>query len=500
MSAPGALSVPFRRPGVSGVGSTFRMTKTDEPHRHSSPDAPPHTAPDAPPDAPAPPGREQLRTLVDEVDRANRAIAAATAGRAKAIDRLRVFSEAAAVVDPHDTSADHGWPPEVCAERELYQELSGVLAVSENTARTIVYESKLLVHQLPATIGALHDGSISSGHARVIVDHAASVPPDRVGEFEAALVSAATDVGVPRLRALAKRLLEAMHPRSIDERRVEAADRRTVWIEPGDDGMATIGAVVGAELAHGMIDCLTEIARQQGRSDRRTMAQRRADAFADLLLTGDTCAATTDAAGSGRASVAHGIVPKVLVTVPVLTLLGHSDTPGILDGYGPIDAATARELAAHAPTFTRLLTHPVSSAILDLDRTTYAVPADLKLAVRLRDGTCRAIGCSHPARHSDLDHTTEWRDDGTTAIDNLACLCETHHTMKTHTRVRMEHLPGGDIRWTMPSGRTYVTHPATRVDALYPGGTEPGRTEPGGTEPGGTEPGGDPGEKHGRAA
>ena len=456
MSAPGAPSVPFRRPGVGGAGSTFRMTETDERHRHSSADAP------------APPGREQLRSLVDEVDRANRAIAAATAGRAEAIDRLRVFSEAAAVVDPHDTSADHGWTPEVCAERELYQELSGVLAVSENTARTIVYESKLLVHQLPATIGALHDGSISSGHARVIVDHAASVPPDRVGEFEAALVSAATEVGVPRLRALAKRLLEAMHPRSIDERRVEAADRRTVWIEPGDDGMATIGAVVAAELAHGMIDRLTEIARQQGRSDGRTMAQRRADAFADLLLTGDTCAATTDAAGSDRARVAHGIVPKVLVTVPVLTLLGHSEAPGILDGYGPIDAAAARELATHAADAS------VSSAILDLDRTTYAVPADLKLAVRLRDGTCRAIGCSHPARRSDLDHTTEWRDDGTTAIDNLACLCETHHTMKTHTRVRMEHLPGGDIRWTMPSGRQYVTHPATRVDALYPGGTEPG--------------------------
>ena len=451
------------------------MTEHDERPAAAGSHNPPIPPPDVPPcTAPDYPDRAVLRALVDDVDRANRAIAAASAERAEAIDRLRVYSESSAVDDAHDTSTNHGWTPRVCAERELYLELAGVLSVSDTTARNLVYESKLLANALPVTLGALHDGSISFAHARVIVDHAASVPPERMGDFETALVPTAKEVGVPRLRTLAKRVREAMHPRSIDERHVEAVDARTVWLEPGDDGMATIGAVVSAELAHGMMDRLTEIARRQGRDDGRTMAQRRADAFADLLLTGDTCAATADATGSGRADVGHGVVPTVLVTVPVMTLLGAGDVPGTLDGYGPIDAATSRDLAAHAPSFTRLLTHPVSSAILDYDRTTYAVPADLKRVVRLRDETCRAIGCTRPARRADLDHTREWRDDGTTSVDNLACLCETHHAVKTHTRVRMEHLPGGDIRWTMPSGRQYLTRPATRVDALYLRGRDVG--------------------------
>jgi len=297
----------------------------------------------------------------------------------------------------------------------------------------------------------------------------------RHGVFEVVLVPLAEELGVPKFRKAATRLRESMYPDSVEQRHVEAVDRRTVWLEPADDGMATIGAFVSAELAHAMMDRLSEIAQRQspssqapwpGAGDKRTLVQRRADAFADLLLTGDTCAATADATGSGRPEVGHGIVPRVLVTVPVLTLLGRGEAPGNLDGYGPIDPATARELAAHAPSFTRLLIHPVSSAILDFDRTTYVVPADLKLAVRLRDGTCRAVGCDRPARRSDLDHTEEWQHGGPTSLSNLACLCETHHNVKSHTRGRMENLPGGDIRWTMPSGRTYLTHPATRLDDL----------------------------------
>lgn len=453
-------------PSVLGDGVVRETTCRD--------DAPPHpTPPDPTPPAHGllpHPHQDVLRALVDDVDRANRAIATAMAERAEAIDRLRVFSEASVATDPYDTSSNHGWTPEVCAAREFYLELAGALGVSDNTARNIAHESKQLVHDLPATMEALREGSISFAHARVIIDNAASVPAEKVGDFEATLVPSAKELGVPKFKKVANRLREAQYPNSIDERHVEAVDRRTVWLEPADDGMATIGAFVSAELAHGMMDRLNEIAQAQNDSghggDKRSLGQRRADAFTDLLLTGDTCAATLDDTGSGRASVGHGIRPKVLVTVPVMTLLGKSDEPGNLDGYGPIDANTARDLAAHAPSFTRLLTHPVSSAILDFDRTTYAVPADLKLVVRLRDETCRAIGCNRPARRCDLDHTKEWHNDGTTCLDNLACLCETHHNVKSHTRVQMVNLPGGDIQWTLPSGRVYLTHPATRLDDL----------------------------------
>jgi hypothetical protein len=156
---------------------------------------------------------------------------------------------------------------------------------------------------------------------------------------------------------------------------------------------------------------------------------------------------------------------KVLVTVPVETLIGCSETPGHLEGYGPISPETARRLAAHAPSFSRILTHPVTSAVLDYDRTTYAVPADLKLVLRVRDETCRIIGCRQSASRCDCDHTRAFGGiaQGATRLGNLAHLCPSHHNLKHHTRIRMKNLGDGTIEWTSAAGRVYYTRPAGDV-------------------------------------
>ncbi len=161
--------------------------------------------------------------------------------------------------------------------------------------------------------------------------------------------------------------------------------------------------------------------------EQRTADQVRADAARDLLLYGtlDSESALADAVARVR--------PSVHVTVPVLTLIGESDAPGLLDGYGPIDADTARRLAARAPSFTRILTHPVSGTVLDVDRRSYRPPADLERWLQVRDGTCRFPGCNRAARRSDIDHTLDWNDGERTAFDNLAHLCAAHHHLKHET-------------------------------------------------------------------
>ena len=441
------------------------------------PDSPPSTPPPPgwlppgwlPPDELSPdelqpddPALAVYRAALDAVEAAERTIAAAHADRAAAIDRLRVCSEQMSFATRNET-ADHGWSDEVCAEKVLVMELVGVLRVCDNTARNLIWQSRLLVNRLPETFTALREGSISYPHARVIIDQGSSVPDEAVDDFEQTLLPTAKEVTVPKLKKAAIRLREKMQPSSVAERHVEAVEKRTVWFEPADDGMAVIGATLSAELVHAIRDRLATIAsapKMEG--DERTMPQKRADAFSDLLLTGDTCEATLEGTGGERENVGHGIRPKVLVTVPVMTLLGHDDEPGDLEGYGPIDPDTARRLAAHAPSFTRLLVHPVSSAILDFDRTTYAVPADLKTVLHVRDGVCRAIGCEQSATHAQLDHTRDWAKGGATKLGNLACLCEGHHKVKTYTRVKMRNLPNGDIEWELPSGRSYLTHPANQ--------------------------------------
>ena len=170
--------------------------------------------------------------------------------------------------------------------------------------------------------------------------------------------------------------------------------------------------------------------------------------FRDLLLDGEI----TDGP--------RGIRPTVFVTVPMLTLLGE-DIPADLNGYGPIDAVTARRLAANAPSFIRLLTHPETGVVLSVGRDRYKVPKDLRMYLAVRDGTCRCPGCSMPVARSDLDHTVDWQLGGETKASNLAFLCRGHHLLKHATGWTVEQDPGGSgiLTWTSPTGRKYRTEP-----------------------------------------
>ncbi|MGO8609742.1 hypothetical protein ACC848_43080, partial [Rhizobium johnstonii] len=62
-----------------------------------------------------------------------------------------------------------------------------------------------------------------------------------------------------------------------------------------------------------------------------------------------------------------GIRATVQVTIPILTLAGLDDEPALLDGESPIDAATARALAASARCWQRVMIHPVTHEPLRLD-------------------------------------------------------------------------------------------------------------------------------------
>jgi hypothetical protein len=90
----------------------------------------------------------------------------------------------------------------------------------------------------------------------------------------------------------------------------------------------------------------------------------------------------------------------------------------------------------------------------------YTPSRRLKHLVRARTATCDAPGCDSPAVSADLDHTIPWPN-GPTDQCNLAPRCRTHHRAKQAPDWNVEQLEPGVARWTMPSGRTYVTGPAT---------------------------------------
>ncbi|MCU1443331.1 MAG: hypothetical protein JWQ59_1481, partial [Cryobacterium sp.] len=137
----------------------------------------------------------------------------------------------------------------------------------------------------------------------------------------------------------------------------------------------------------------------------------------------------------------------------------------ILEGYGPIDLRTAKQLVGKAKSFLRILTHPETGAFLSLGRTRYKPPKDLKTLLRLRDGTCRSPNCTCSAAHTDIDHSIDWGggNNGETNLTNLASLCPKHHSDKHDIGWRYVQDENGTLHWTSPMGRAYDTEPENRL-------------------------------------
>ena len=354
------------------------------------------------------------------------------------------------------------------ARRAVIAELATALRLPERTMTRLVSESWTLANQLPATLAALRAGDVDESHARVVIDETAGVTDASVrARLDVELAERAATMTAASLRRVARRLRESLQAESLAERHKQALAERRVEFEPARDGMAWLHVHLAAGDALLIRDRLDRVSgdvrartdEAKGVSDARTPDQLRADVARDLLLHG------VPPIGEEFHVAAATARPTVHVTVPVLTLLGLDDAPADLEGYGPIDPETARRLAAQAPSFTRILTHPVSGTVLDVDRTTYRPPADLARWLRVRDETCRFPGCNRRAARCELDHTEDWADRGSTSFDNLAHLCPFHHHLKHESSWSVRHLEHGALEWSSPAGRRYVTEPSVRIPA-----------------------------------
>jgi hypothetical protein len=411
---------------------------------------------------------DTLGGLIDGIAQLDRMEASIAAHKAELVDQARQWSELIeSAADDSTRDFDRGWNAAVRARRTVVTELACALRIPERTAESLVVDSQMLLADLPHTFEALSSGAITWRHTRSLVDHARTIPTGAVAAFEETLVPFAAKLTVAQFDRKARVHRERLHPETIEVRQQVAVEDRAVDLQPGRDGMAWLTAYLPAAQAHGAYNRLTDIVRVQQRPEEtRTLTQLRADLFAELLLNGtlDCTGDTADDIG-GKTRPDTGIRARVLVTVPALTLLGRSDEPAVLEGYGPIDLETALDLAGAAPSFTRILTHPETGAVLSVGRDRYSVPADLRTWLRVRDGTCRFPGCSRGARICEIDHTQDWQHDGHTEHDNLAHLCPAHHRLKHMTGWRVRQLDDGVIEWTSPTGKTYTTEPETQMQA-----------------------------------
>jgi hypothetical protein len=355
-------------------------------------------------------------------------------------------------------------PPDVpvqAQEMAIAAEISCVMAIGDRAAGALLAQSHALTTSLPRTLAALHNGTISWQHAKVMVHETAALDPAGAAALEAyfldpdtpkpAAAAAVGEMPAYRFKVKARTWRERHHAESIEKRHAKGIADRRVEYRPDQDGMAYISGYLPADQATAVWNRITAIARGlQGPHEDRTLTQLRADTFATALLS----SGTTEGNDPGHVPSPRA---QVLVTVPVLSLMGLTEEPAMLDGHGPIPASMARSLVAEgADSFYRVLVDPRDGAPLEIGRTSYRVSKAMRNWLRLRDGKCPFPGCNNHSLDNEADHILAWHQGGTTGISNLGQPCPKHHRLR-HTSgwkptPATKTAPPG---WTSPTGRHY---------------------------------------------
>jgi hypothetical protein len=363
------------------------------------------------------------------------------------------------------------------SERE---DVSSALRLSAGTAQMRIDVARTLVNHLPQTCSALATGEISPAHATVIAKETASAIRDGLSEFavfsiEERAISYAEFHTPSQVAQQVRTAIAKFAPETFEEVVERARDSRRVSCYNDIDGMSTVVAILPAEDAQTVMKAIEAFIVRSDRMDSTSTSghtaakdSRSADAGGKGATAKDSRSADmkradalTTIAGFALASkledvALHRRPITINVTIDLPTLLGLSENPGQLAGYGAIPASVARALASDGK-WRRFITDPQTGVLLDYGRQTYEPPQGLIDFLIARDRTCRFPGCRRSAALSDLDHAQSWEDGGTTSLDNLGALCRRHHQLKTHGGWKIESRADGSCTWTSPLGKIYQT-------------------------------------------
>jgi hypothetical protein len=284
-------------------------------------------------------------------------------------------------------------------------EVAAALTLTSHAAGRVL-DLALGLARLPLTGAALAAGAIDLPRAGVVAAEVTGLADGHAAAVDRAVAGAAPGQTTGQLRAATRRAVLAADPSAARRRTEEALAEARVerWDEP-----AGTAALAGRDLPPAEVlaadQHLTDLARQlKDAGVSGTMDALRARVYLALLSgvpvtsllpanpDGDTSAGGSPAHAGSPAATAAGLTGRpaasgapgaltargnVHLTLPLSTWLGLSETPGQVAGFGPVDAADARGLAAS------LAAHPGTTWCLTLTG---------------RDGHPVAHGCARAGR------------------------------------------------------------------------------------------------------
>ena len=397
------------------------------------------------------------------------------------------------------------------SERE---EIATALRMSGSTAQGRIDVARTLTQYLPGATAALAVGDISPAHANVIARESAQlirqgVAPEVLKLIEDQAIAHAEFHTPAQVANKVRSCIAMFAPEQFEAAAVEEKSTRRVSCYPNANGMATIVAFLPAADAQTIMLALDRlahktngVAKEKLRAFQEKSGYRmRANSNSPFPSDSESSTATNNANTNGSADfnltdfsadlmdpmdahradamtaiaalfletnedqvMNHGRPITVNLTIDLPTLLGLSENPGQLSGYGAIPATVARELAADGK-WRKFITDPTTGNLLDFGRESYLPPQALRDFLLARDKTCRFPGCRRSGVKGEIDHAIPWEEGGETSPKNLGLLCKRHHQLKTHGGWKLESFEDGSCEWTSPLGKKRFV-PARPMDEV----------------------------------
>ena len=344
------------------------------------------------------------------------------------------------------------------------------LRVTRSAASWRLRDAYQAVHHFPRTLEKLESGRMPSAWFQRMLKTSQKLSGSSRRDLDAVISTWSSDITPERFFTLLRALIEHLAERENRPDPVAALERTVELLpgaEPGTGTLRITGPIPEILARWKSIDESARAVQSAQRAALRDGTPIPHDPDGVVLETGRALPLTRlryALLDTAELDVEGVAVPterfRLNVTVPVLTLLGASDQPGMLDGVTPLPPSMARALAGSCTVWHRVLTSASSGAFLPLpaDRVT-PTPAMLE-HLRLRNGQCAVPGCTRPTSWaSECDHIEECLrgtpgEGGATEVENLHLLCWQHHLDKINGLLAPTRLPAtagqpGRTRWTV---------------------------------------------------
>lgn len=333
-------------------------------------------------------------------------------------------------------------------------EIGPLLGISPTSAIIRIGQALDLRHRFPILWDAVLSGRVRVWQAMQVVTQTGHLGQHAAAELDATVAHGLTTMPWPRITAALPGWIMAADPTLAAEQATLAAEARHVRVAEVQDGQVQFWGRVAPSDGISFDHALTEIAKtlpvtnpdQPGRD----LDQRRAAAVGILAQ---------------QAFGQDGL--------PTHTLIIHinADDPALDQDHGQARAASSSGVARvekwgpiltqSLPQFlanSRVIVRPVLDAAAIIPVDAYETPAQMGLALQLRNPVDVFPYGVRPASSCDLDHTLAYADGpaGQTRLDNLGPLSRFTHRGKTHGRWRLTQPEPGTYHWTSPHGYQYL--------------------------------------------